>query len=164
MLKRLNAIAILAQTICFKYVKAKVFRAHAVPQGLCDNLINALKLQANQQRDGDCPTPDIVAGLQEGSWEGIMNGVRSFIELDNRRAVEVGLLRKGLRPFKVKKPKVSEDHSEVSRGGAGDLTLRAEEVDTLKACISVDHFGETIWGPLLVDADWHACCQAIKRN
>ena len=33
--------------------QAKVFRAHAVPQGLCGNLINALKLLANQQEDGD---------------------------------------------------------------------------------------------------------------
>ena len=35
--------------------EAKVFKAHATPLGLCDNLINALKLLANQQRDGDCP-------------------------------------------------------------------------------------------------------------
>ena len=40
--------------------EAKVFRAHAVPQGLGENLINALKLLANQQRDGD-----IVTGLRE---------------------------------------------------------------------------------------------------
>ena len=33
--------------------QAKVFKAHAVPQGLCANLINALKLLANQQEDGD---------------------------------------------------------------------------------------------------------------
>ena len=33
--------------------QAKVFRVHAVPQGLCENLINALKLRANQQEDGD---------------------------------------------------------------------------------------------------------------
>ena len=30
--------------------EAKVFRAHAVQQGLCENLINALKLLANQQK------------------------------------------------------------------------------------------------------------------
>ena len=36
-------------------IEAKVFRAHAAPQGLCDNLINALKLLANQQKDGDGP-------------------------------------------------------------------------------------------------------------
>ena len=35
--------------------EATVFRAHAVPQGLCENLVNALKLLANQQRDGDSP-------------------------------------------------------------------------------------------------------------
>ena len=28
---------------------AKVFRAHAAPQGMCDNLISALKLLANHQ-------------------------------------------------------------------------------------------------------------------
>ena len=33
--------------------QAKVFKGHAVPQGLCANLINALKLLANQQEDGD---------------------------------------------------------------------------------------------------------------
>ena len=60
--------------------EAKVFRAHAVPQGLCENLINAFKLLANQQRDDDSP---------------IQN-------LDNRCAVEVGHLRKGQRLFRVK--------------------------------------------------------------
>ena len=33
--------------------QAKVFKAQAVPQGLCANLINAFKLWANQQEDGD---------------------------------------------------------------------------------------------------------------
>ena len=31
------------------YEQAKVFNAHAVPQGLCANLINALKLLANRR-------------------------------------------------------------------------------------------------------------------
>ena len=35
--------------------QAKVFKAHAVPQGFCENLINALKQLANQQKDGDSP-------------------------------------------------------------------------------------------------------------
>ena len=35
--------------------EAKVFRAHAAPQGLCDNLIIALKLLPNQQKYGDIP-------------------------------------------------------------------------------------------------------------
>ena len=32
--------------------RAKVFNAHPAPLGLCDNLVNALKLLANQQKDG----------------------------------------------------------------------------------------------------------------
>ena len=37
--------------------RAKVFKAHAASLGLCDDLINALKLLANQQKDGDSPIP-----------------------------------------------------------------------------------------------------------
>ena len=73
-------------------------------------------------------------------------------------------LRKGLRPFKVKKPKSSEDQSDVLREGVDDPTPRAEEVVTLKTCINVDHIGEKGWGPPLVDADWHAFCQAIYEG
>ena len=47
--------------------EAKVFKAQAAPLGLCDNLINALKLLANQQRDGDSPTQSIVTSLHERS-------------------------------------------------------------------------------------------------
>ena len=35
------------------FEQAKVFKAHAVPQRLCVNLINALKFLANQQEDRD---------------------------------------------------------------------------------------------------------------
>ena len=42
--------------------EAKIFRAHAIPQGLCENLINALKLLANQQKDGDSPIQNIIMG------------------------------------------------------------------------------------------------------
>ena len=53
---------------------AKVLRAHAAPQRMCDNLINALKLLANQQKDGD----RIVQGLQERSLLRRMDGLRQF--------------------------------------------------------------------------------------
>ena len=49
--------------------EAKVFRAHAAPQGICDNLINALRLLTNQQKDGDSPVGTIVAGLLEKSQQ-----------------------------------------------------------------------------------------------
>ena len=41
------------------------------------------------------------------------------------------------------------------REGAGDVTMRAEVVNTLKACNNVDPIKDNSWGPPLVDADWH---------
>ena len=55
---------------------AKVFKAHAAPQGLCENLFNALKLLANQQTDGDCTIQSIVTGLHERTRKGIMAWLR----------------------------------------------------------------------------------------
>ena len=46
--------------------QVKVFKAHAVPQGLCAHLINALKLLANQQEDGDGHMQNIVTNLGKG--------------------------------------------------------------------------------------------------
>ena len=77
--------------------EAKVFRAHVAPQGLCEKLINALKLLANQQTDGDSPIQSIVTGLEKRSRKGIMDGLRSFIEMVNHSALDVGHLRKGQR-------------------------------------------------------------------
>ena len=54
------------------FEQAKVFKAHAVPQGLSENLIKALKLLANQQEDGDGPIQSIVTNLcEEGSHGGV---------------------------------------------------------------------------------------------
>ena len=70
--------------------QAKVFKDHAVPQGLSANLIKALKLLANQREDGDGLLQNIVTNLCEGSREGLTSGLREFIEIDNKRALEVG--------------------------------------------------------------------------
>ena len=88
--------------------RAKVFKAHAAPLGLCDNLVNALKLQANQQKDGDSPIESIITGLHERNRRGIMGGLRKFTEADNHSAVDVGDLRRGTKSVSVKKPKLSE--------------------------------------------------------
>ena len=56
---------------------AKVFRAHAAPQDVRDNLINALKLLANQQ---------VVQGLRT------MDGLKKFIMVDDHEAVKDGEL------------------------------------------------------------------------
>ena len=45
-----------------------------------------------------------------------------------------------------------------------ELTLRAEEVGTWKSYVNVDHIANERWGPLLVDDDWHAFCQALHKG
>ena len=61
--------------------QAKVFKAHAVPQGLCANLINALMLLANQQEDGDGFLKNIVKDLGKESRKGLTDGLREFLKL-----------------------------------------------------------------------------------
>ena len=96
-----------------------VQKVHAAPSGLCDNLINALKLLANQQKDGDSPIQSIVSGLHERSRRGIMDGLGRFIQADNHSAVDVGDLRRGIRSLLVKEPNFSEAYPEATiREGA----------------------------------------------
>ena len=145
--------------------QAKVFKAHAVPQGLCANLINALKLLANQQEDGDGLLQSIVTNLGKGSRKGLTNGLRDFIKVDNHRALDVGELHRGTGTFKVRKPKVLAGGSDVTiRESPHELTLRAEEVNTLKAYTDVNHIKPERLSPPLVDADWYAFCQALYMD
>ena len=64
-------------------------------RNICDNVINAFKLSANQQKDGDSPIKCIVTCLHWKSRRGIMDGLESFIDAGNRSAVDVGGLRRG---------------------------------------------------------------------
>ena len=139
--------------------QAKVFRAHAAPQGLCENLINAIKLLANQQEDGEGPVQSIVT---EGSRKGLTEGLRNCTKVDNHRALEVGHLREGSKSFKIRRPRCEEGSPQVlvRERKPDELTLRTEEVGTQKSCINVDES----WCPPLVDADWHAFCQAIYKG
>ena len=114
-------------------------KEHAVPRGLCENFINALKLLANQQRDGDSPIQNIVSGLLEK----VGNVSRTIWEATLPRTIIV--------PWRW-----------ATYARASDIQdVKGEEVDTLRACINVDHIGATFWGPPLVDADWHAFCHAM---
>ena len=49
------------------------------------------------------------------------------------------------------------------REGPEELTLKAEAVGAQKSCINVEHMADDRWRPPLVDADWHAFCQAIYK-
>ena len=70
---------------------------HAVPQGLCADLINALELLANQQEDGYGLLQNIVKDLGKESRQGLTNGLREFNKVDNERALDVGSLSQGTR-------------------------------------------------------------------
>ena len=60
-------------------VKQKVSRAHVAPQAVCNNLINALELFANQQTGGDSLVEMLVVGLQE---RGSLKMLRRFMTVD----------------------------------------------------------------------------------
>ena len=62
-------------------------------------LIDALKLLANQQADGDGPIQSIVMGLQERNRKGMMDGSWSFIAIGNHRALDAGSLAPRLEAF-----------------------------------------------------------------
>ena len=67
--------------------EAMVFRAHAPPHGVCDYMINTLKLLANQQLGGDRLVEVLVEDLQERSRLKMMDELRRFIMEDNHEAV-----------------------------------------------------------------------------
>ena len=109
--------------------QAKVFKAHAVPQCVCANLVNPLTLLANQQEDGDGLLQNIEKDLSKENRKVLTDGLRELIEVDNERALDVESLRRGTGTFQVRKPKVPEGCSEVIvRENPDKLTLRAEEV------------------------------------
>ena len=87
-----------------------------------------------------------------------MDGLRSFTEVDNHSAVDVGGLRRGTKSICVQKKKqqFSEPFPEaVIREGADELTLRAEEVGSLRTFIDAKH---------IQLESWHAVCQAICKG
>ena len=110
--------------------QAKVFKAQAVPQGLCANLVHALKSLANQQEDGDDLLQNIVKELGKESRKGLTDVLREFIKIDNERALEVGHLNRSLKfgSRQCRKGTVRESPDE--------LTLRAEEEGTSKALLA----------------------------
>ena len=84
---------------------------------------------------------------------------------DNHSAVDVVDLRQGTRSLEVRKPQFSEAFPEATiREEADELTLRADEEDTQRAFTNTEHIEFERWGPPLVDADWHAFCQAIYNK
>ena len=62
------------------------------------------------------------------------------MKIDNQRAIELGYLSQGMGKFDVRRQKVPEGCPEMTvRESPDELTLRAEEVSTLKTYINVNH-------------------------
>ena len=90
--------------------EAKVFRAQVVPQGVCDNLVKALKILANQHQSGDIPVK---------IWSGYESSSRRTIT----KRLEVGDLEKA--ESRVVGLEIAAGFPEaVVREGADELTLR----------------------------------------
>ena len=132
--------------------KQKVLRAHATPNGVCDNLINALKHLANLQKDGDGPVSMVVQGLREKSTLKITDGLRRFIMVENFETVRVGGLEKNMESTQVVKPNFTTDFLQE----ADEWSLRKEEEGTLRSSIDTTSVGDNKWELPLVDEDWHA--------
>ena len=129
------------------HLEAKVFRAHAARQGMCDNLIHALERLANQQKDGDSPVRMIVPGLLEKK-SAKHNGRAQvvFFAVDKYAAVKIGDVEKETRSKKAAKPDFTTDYpGAVIREGAHELTLRAHEEGVLRTLIDTSNVRSKRW-------------------
>ena len=144
---------------CAYSSEAKVFRAHA-PQGVCQNLVRALKLLANLQAGGDNLVGTIFELLQ------ITCVLRKFIEVDNQEAVKIGDLERHKEVLKVVRPKCNlmMFREAYIREEVDELTLRAGDAGMVCAFIDTTNVGDTRCSPPLVDEDWHAVCHAICKS
>ena len=86
-----------------------IFRAHAPPHGVCDNLIHADKLLANQYQDGDSPVRVLAEGLLERSRLKMTEELRMFILMDNHGAIKIANLKKAQESRQVGEPKFTEE-------------------------------------------------------
>ena len=67
--------------------------------------------------------------------KGIVEGLRNFVKIGHHCALKVGHLKEITRIYEVRRPKFEEGCPEVSI--REELTARAEEAGSQKACINV---------------------------
>ena len=132
--------------------EAKVFRVHAAPHGVCDNLIIEVKHSANQRR-GDSP-------VECWLWASKNEAELRRLIMDNHEAAKIGDLEQNMESRPVVKPKITADFPEaVVREVADELPSRREAEGMFTANV-----GGNSWRPPFVDEDWRAICQAIFKG
>ena len=89
--------------------EATVFRAHALPQGACENLVCALAPLAHLQAGGHNLVDAIFEVLHEHGRLETTNELRRFIEKDSREAVNNCDLEKTLESLLVVKHTLTAD-------------------------------------------------------
>ena len=116
--------------------EAKVFRAHAPPQGACEHLTRSLNLLAGLQTGGEGVVDTIFEDfLQEQSRLKTTKEQRRFIDLDNHDAVKIGDMEKISKAIKVVKAKFNREiyQNAAVRDGLDELPLRQGEEGTLSS-------------------------------
>ena len=135
--------------------EAKVIRTHSASQRTCDNLINALKLLRNQQKDGGSPVENLVANLIGEESQGILDGLRKFIAVDNCEAVKVGGLQQDANYLKAVKLKFTAHlHRHHQSGGP---SVGASAFSTQSGMLSARLFSRE-----LKDKNGKPCITTIK--
>ena len=120
-------------------------------------MINALKLLANEQEDGDDFLQNIGNNLGKESRRGLTDGLRDFIKVDNERALDVGALRRGTG-------NTSSSEAENSGRGSDVWSGRARIIESLEGFDKCQPLEPERWNPPLVDADGYAFCQALYKG
>ena len=119
--------------------EAMVFRGHAPPTGVCENLLD----------------------LQERSKLKMREELKRFITVDNHGAMKISDLERTLASLLLVEAKFSKEdcpHAAVRQGA--ELTLRKGEEGGLRTFIDTTDVGDSRCGPPLLGEDWHATCQA----
>ena len=94
-----------------------------------------------------------------------MEGLGRFVELDSHSALDVDHLKEGTRSFCGTKAEVPRGVPRgVNQGRSRGIDAQSRRSWFPKECINVDHISEDRWRPPLIDADWHAFCQAIYKG
>ena len=87
--------------------------------------------------------------------------------MDDHEAVKFSNLKKNSEAIKVVGPDFDKRAMYPDAAvpeGVDEVTLRRGEDGALRSCINTAKVEASRLGPPLVDADWHAVCQAIYRG
>ena len=143
---------------------ANVYQTRDPLARICDRLIYALKMLPNLQADVDgVVTAVFQAPLAQGMIR-VTEALRRVIEVDNDDAVRCGELNKRRVALKVIKRRFNlGQYSEAVVCEEADLltlsTGRTWNANIMFHC--VEEVTNDQQGPVVVDEDWHALCQAI---